>query len=227
MKKLTIIFILFSINSYSQPKNISINYQYFILGTIDDYVGRRVDSSNVNWVDIYAPFESSLIHFTDSLLLKNNIAHRVETDFESLHIVSDSIAKNVNSFYEFNNNEERSLDMGRNAWDSIYTGRLKENIFHDSTEVYSFLLGAYMRFGEKRDTIYKIRFLTSISKAHFCLDLLKKIGCSETNSEFIPTIPSQNIIYFKPTEELDKYLSAFDFLKSRLTASLNIYLRQR
>ena len=117
--------------------------------------------------------------------------------------------------------------MGRNSWDSIYTGRLKENIFHDSTEVYSFLLGVYMRFGEKLDTIYKIRFLTSISKAHFCLNLLKKIGCSETNSELVSTIPSQNIIYFKPTEELDKYLIAFDFLKSKLIASLNIYLKQR
>lgn len=227
MKRVTIIFLLFSVNSYSQPKNISINYQYFILGTIDDYVGRRVDSSNVNWIDLYAPFEKSLVHFTDSLLLKNNVAHKVVNDLESLHIVSDSIAKKVNSFYEFKNMEERTLDDGTNLWDTLFSGRLKENIFHDSLEAYSFLLGVYTRFGKKLDTIYRIQFLSPVSKARFCLNLLTKVGCSNISSDLMEIAPSQNIIYFKPTEELEKYLIAFEFLKSQLNRSLAIYLKQQ
>ncbi|HSZ85489.1 MAG TPA: hypothetical protein VK787_05630 [Puia sp.] len=227
MKRVTIIFLLFSINSYSQPKNISINYQYFILGTIDDYVGRRVDSSNVNWIDLYAPFEKSLVHFTDSLLLKNNVAHKVVNDLESLHIVSDSIAKKVNSFYEFRNMEQRTLDDGTNMWDTLFSGRLKENIFHDSLEAYSFLLGVYTRFGKKLDTIYRIQFLSPVSKAHFCLNLLTKVGCTNISSDLMEVAPSQNIIYFKPTEKLEKYLTAFEFLKSELNRSLAIYLKQQ
>jgi hypothetical protein len=147
-------------------------------------------------------------------------------DLESLYIVSDSIAKNVNSFYDFKNIDERSQSSGTNLWDTLYTGRLKENIFHDSTEIYSFLFGVCMRFGEKLDTGYKIRLLNSFSKSRFCMDLLKKIGCSETSSEFIATVPSQNIIYFKPTEKLCEYLVALEILRSQLSKS-NISLRQR
>jgi hypothetical protein len=226
MKRVTIIFLLFSINAYSQPKNIPINYQYFILGTIDDYGGRRVDSSNANWIDLYAPVEKALVHFTDSLLLKNKVGHKIVLDLESLYIISDSMAKNMNSFYDFKNIDERSQSSGTNLWDTLYSGRLKENIFHDSTEIYSFLFGVCMRFGQRSDSIYKIRLLNSFSKSRFCLDLLKKIGCSETNSEYVSTVPSQNIIYFKPTERLDEYLKALEILRSQLSKS-NISLRQR
>jgi hypothetical protein len=105
---------------------------YFILGTLDDYMGRSSYVDREKQVDRYYPFEEPIIKFMLEYIRTNyNIA--CDTIFlNSRHggLYSPSMAKKLNGYY-------------------AATGNLTDSLFKTEEQVYSFLLGNYYRYGEK------------------------------------------------------------------------------
>ena len=158
--------------SYSQISKPILNNQFFILGTLSDFEGRRIVPSNLSLVDNYYPYLSPLVRCIDSILKSSSIKHNIIIEKNRTYLFSDSSAKELNLFYNFKNYGTSVLSKA-NKWEPESTGSLKNNILVDSTQIYSFLLGAYLRYGEKLDSIYKIQITNSFSKASVCQTLLK------------------------------------------------------
>ncbi len=225
MYKLTIFLLLTTFDSFSQSRTDSINHTYFILGTLSDYNGRNFYSSIVDRVDCYYAFEKPLVNYIDSLLIADNIKHTRIMNRGGICINSKTLTKELNSLYNFRD-DSTEINTKNNVWEKEYRGYLKDDIFNDSTKMYSFLLGAYLRYGKTLDTTSKIQMSNSITKSQACLKLLEAIGCSDLTVKILPHIPAQHIINFKPTEKLDSLIKYFEPLIQKQNSSWNLYRKQ-
>ena len=153
-------------------------------------------------VDRYYPFEKPLVNYL-TLYIKTELNITVDTIFEKSNhceMYSDELSKKLNSFYG-----EKD--------------ELLSNKFETKNQFYSFLAGAYYRYGEKLDSsIYKIQ-LTNSPNHHICYELLKKSGCENVLYEYLKNIPAQFMYFFEPTEELKKYFDSIEFEKEILKKS--------
>lgn len=213
-KKLLTIFLLVGQLAFSQIEKkedstiidreyiVSIDPIYFLLGTLSDYNGHFYYVEREKQIDNYYPFEKPLVNYL-TLYIKEKLNITVDTIFEkSKHceMYSDELSKKLNSFYGEND-------------------KLISDKFETKNGIYSYLAGAYYRYGEKLDsTIYKIQ-LTNSPNHNICNELLKKAGCDKVVYEYLRNIPAQFIYYFEPTDELKKYLDSVEFEKEILEES--------
>jgi len=172
---------------------VSIDPVYFVLGTLSDYMGRFSYVKREKQVDRYYPVERPMVNYL-TLYIKTELNITVDTIFEKSNhseMYSDELSKKLNSFYG-----EKD--------------ELLSNKFETKKQFYSFLAGAYYRYGEKLDSsIYKIQ-LTNSPNHHICYELLKKSGCENVLYEYLKNIPAQFIYYFAPTDELKKYFNSIE-----------------
>ncbi len=215
MKRLTIILLLASFNSFAQPKITSFNFKYFILGTLSDYGGREYYSSISNRVDFYYLYEKPLSDFIDSVVKKNGIKQKMITTERRIYIKSRTFAKELNSYFDFKSNSTKIL-IKKNNWEKCYSGYLKEGIFDDSSKIYSFILGAYIRHGKATDSIYMIDVANSLTICETSLKLLQLIGCKEVSIKSTESLPTSVIVYFKPTKKLTELMTLWDPLLIKL-----------
>ncbi|TDD98532.1 hypothetical protein [Flavobacterium cellulosilyticum] len=183
-------------------QTVSIDPVYFVLGTLSDYNGHFYYVKREKQIDRYFPFEKPMVNYL-TLYIKAELNITVDIIFEKSNhseMYSDELSKKKNSFY--GEKEE-----------------LLSNKFETKNQIYSFLAGAYYRYGEKLDSaIYKIQ-LTNSPNHHICYELLKKIGCENVLYEYLKNIPAQFIYYFEPTDELKKYFDSIEFEKEILKKS--------
>lgn len=212
-----------------QSKEVKIDYDYFLLGTLGDYMGREKYLKTINRVDDYYKKDKSLVLFLDSLFRYKYPDLRLVTNKNTgyLELESKMLAQKMNDFYLF-------YPSGRNAYigeadfetlnidslsktddfyttnfDTIYTGCLKSDIFKNDFERLSFLTGAYIRFGGKNDSVYFISIANSVSKVKCATEQLTKLKCN--NIKYLIKegyIPTPHTVYFTPTNELRKYFMA-------------------
>ena len=189
-------------NSANTKQTVSIDPVYFVLGTLSDYMGRFSYVKREKQVDRYYPFEKPMVNYL-TLYIKTELNITVDTIFEKSNhceMYSDELSKKLNSFYG-----EKD--------------ELLSNRFETKNQFYSFLAGAYYRYGEKLDSsIYKIQ-LTNSPNYNICYELLKKSGCENVLYEYLKNIPAQFIYYFEPTDELKKYFDSIEFEKEILKKS--------
>lgn len=223
MRTIFIFFLFISHDSNCQGIKFPLDQKSFILGTLYDYRGRYFVASNANEVDYYDLYDKPLVACIDSMLKSTNIQHKKIIKGNKIHIVSDSVAKYVNSFYDFKNYGDS--EFIKNALEPIFRGSLKDDILKDSLQIYSFLIGAYLRYGENLDSIYKIQVANSLSKASVYLNLLKKIGCSKISFKHLDGIPGQHIVYFYPNQKFQNYLTNFESLRKKLSSSHNLFYK--
>lgn len=175
-------------------QTVSIDPVYFVLGTLSDYMGHFYYVNKENQIDKYYPFEKLMVDYL-TLYIKTELNITVDTIFQKSNhseMFSDELSKKLNSFYGEKN-------------------ELLSNKFETKNQFYSFLAGAYYRYGEKLDSsIYKIQ-LTNSPNHHICYELLKKSGCENVLYEYLNNIPAQFIYYFEPTDELKKYFDSIEF----------------
>ena len=180
----------------------SLDPVYFVLGTLSDYMGHFYYVNKEKQIDKYYPFEKPMVNYL-TLYIKNELNITVDTIFEKSNhceMYSDELSKKLNSFYG-----EKD--------------ELLSNKFETKKQFYSFLAGAYYRYGEKLDSsIYKIQ-LTNSPNHHICYELLKKSGCENVLYEYLQNIPAQFIYYFEPTDELKRYFDSIEFEKEILKKS--------
>ncbi|MTK52638.1 hypothetical protein [Paludibacter sp.] len=228
MKQLFFIPFLFcALHCFGQSYDIKINNDYFLLGTLNDYMGRDKYSAVTNRVDEYYPNEQSLVSYLDSIFQNSypDLAPSKSPKTGRLELRSTLLAQKMNDFYDFqssgrgiycgkadfNTLELDSLaktpDFRSKYFESVYTGRVKADIFTSDSERFSFIVGAFIRFGGKKDSLYYISIPNSVSKVNVLAEQLKYLKC--TNVNYIikkDYIPCSHTVYFTPTEELKNYL---------------------
>ena len=219
----------FTLLCNGQSKEVKIDYDYFLFGTLSDYLGREKYKETVNRVDEYYVKDKSLVLFLDSLFRDKYPDLRLITSNKSgrLELESKILAQKMNDFYFYNPSGRNAYigeanfetlnfdslaktdDFYTTYFDTIYTGCIKSDIFKNDSERLSFITGAYIRFGGKNDSIYFIRIANSVSKVKVATEQLRELKCN--NISYIVKkayIPTPHTVYFTPTDELMKYFIA-------------------
>lgn len=188
--------------SANTKKTVSIDPVYFVLGTLSDYNRHFYYVRREQQIDRYYPFEKPMVNYL-TLYIKTELNITVSAIFEESNpreMYSDELSKKLNSFY--------------GEKDELLSTK-----FETKNQIYSFLAGAYYRYGEKLDSsIYKIQVSNSPNH-NIYNELLKKIGCENVLYEYLKNIPTQFIYYFEPTDELKKYFDSIELEKEILTKS--------
>ena len=229
MKRLIFISLLFMAVAITngQSPTVKMDYNYFLLGTLSDYMGRELYKNNENRVDLYYKQDQSLMFFLDSvfrdkypdLKLTNN---RIE-------LQSKSLAQKMNDFYSFKPSSRRMYngevdistlnldsltktpDFITKNFDTVYVGSIKNSVFKTDVQRLSFVAGAYLRFGGKNDSISFVSIANSTSKVEVLAELLKELKC--TNVKYVVKndyIPCGRTVYFTPTNELKRYFTEME-----------------
>lgn len=230
MKSLTIIpvLILFALFCKGQSSEIKIDYDFFLLGTLNDNMGREKYKEVDCRVDVYPQNSKSFVLFLDSVF-KNKypdltVTTNKKTGLIELH--SKLLSKKMNNFYSFDPSERmvyrgeadfdtlnldsltKTPDFYKTNFDTIYTGRIKSDIFKNSNQRLSFIAGAFIRFGGENDSLCFISLANSTSKVNVVEEQLKMLKCS--NVEYVmKKVYTQvwHTVYFTPTDELGRYFS--------------------
>jgi len=211
---------------HSQSNEIKIDYDYFLLGTLNDYMGREKYKEVVNRVDEYSQASKSLVLLIDSVYKDKYPDLTTATNIKTgrLELLSKLLSQKMNDFYSFNPSgriaysgdtdfKKLNIDSLMNTpgfyttyFDTIFTGYIKGDIFKNDIERISFIAGAYIRFGGEKDSLCYISIANSVSKARIVSEQLKELECS--NVEYVIKkgyIPVGHTVYFTPSDELKKY----------------------
>lgn len=230
MKHFFFIFLLvgFALLGHGQASKVDIDPDYFLLGTLDDYMGRENYKKIANQVDSYTQESKSLVFFLDSLLKTKYPDLKLVTHKETgrYEILSPTLAKKIDTFYDYTpsgrsaytsdiaiqtlnlDSLTKTADFMTTYFDTIYTGSLKSTIFKDDKKRLSFIAGAYLRFGGKTDSISYISISNSVSKIKEATVLLKLLKCTQINYVIKDGyIPSSHTVYFIPTTRLKNYFT--------------------
>lgn len=216
MKSLLLVSFLLSWTqfNYAQQPNIRIDNNYFLIGSLSDYMGRIHYKEIDKEVDVYFKYEKALALAVDSIFKSQyqDLRLNENLDTNAFELISESIANMIDQYYIYKPSGSFTMDH-----DTIYYGSLRKDIFKSDLQKLSFLTGVYVRFGETNDSTFCIRIHNSMSKAKICADLLKEIGCLNVEYEVLTGhIPVSHIVYFTPTDELKTYLAEFIYLRQRM-----------
>ncbi|PRZ26464.1 hypothetical protein [Flavobacterium granuli] len=208
---------------------------YFLLGTLSDYLGREKTYKNDDFVDNYYKGGTSLMSYIMKIYSDESPEFVVEKNQYPYNSVQDilrskKISKKMNSFYDFKHEGgfKYFLDPKDKEWrkkqddyykstepkDTVYVGTMKANLFKTNVQKISFIIGAYSRYGEQKETRYCISLYNSVSKYEYCIAILKQLKCTNIEKKITDNnIPTNKLVYFKPSRELKKYLDAYKFLR--------------
>jgi hypothetical protein len=226
-KKILICLIsLISLFTFGQKKDLILDNESFLLGTLHDYMGRRVSQNDEDKIDDYGFFEKSLVLKIDSLF-KANYDDLLIKKIEPVQIIgygyrinSKKLAAKINSNYTY---KEYSWSQKK---DTTFYGKLKENVFENELKKISFIIGAYSHFGEQKDKRYSLRFVNSLSKFAECEKILKELGCKKVEIKIIKAIPTTQLIFFKPSKKLELYFEKYNYLRKEILESRDEIIKE-
>lgn len=217
--KTTIIFILLLVEfSFCYSQNNQIDKEYFLLGTLDDYLGRRKNGEIDSTVDRHYPHEKMLTFFLDSLFKTEYPDLRSDTTSSGHRtLYSKKLSSKINHYYTFTESNVRSITED-NREVIVYYGTLKAGIFKKDLSKYSYLAGVFARYGTIKGDTFIIKLANSTNKFKTCEKLLKTLRCENVETETLQTIPRANTITFTSTKKLKPYLlQTKEWMKKRKT----------
>ncbi|WP_442845273.1 hypothetical protein [Leeuwenhoekiella sp. H156] len=233
---LAFIFVL-SLFGCEEHKDAVLDKDAFLVGTLDDYMGREKFQNKEDLVDYFALSEKQLGLTIDSIFkttyadLEFSSSDLGNTDQTHYGLYSKELTERINTFYDFEASgrmeytgeqsmSELNLDSLANDqeflaknFDTIYTGKLKPEAFKTHTQKLSFITGAYFRYGSQNDSQYQIRVSNSVSKAKLLNEFLLELGCDQVEYEIQDNIPNPHTLSFVPTEELKQQFELFEKLR--------------
>lgn len=196
-------------SSFGQPKDssnfeIKINPDFFLLGTFSDYMGRFQYIDRENQIDRYYPYEEPLAGYISNFI-SNHYLIQPELKFTEsryFEIFSPKLASQLHSKYF--NGEGDFID------EKLDTEEKK----------YSFILGAYYRYGEQLEgNVYKIQVANS-PKDKQLYRILKDLESDKIVYKFLRGYrPSSDIFYFVATPRMIKYFKTIKKAKEELQKS--------
>ena len=215
MQHKTIIFaflvVLTTQRNYSQDRQLKLDKESFLLGTLSDYMGRIVISNQNDKIDVY---DNPMAETITSLFKAEYADYRTEVNedpryhFKTTTIYSEKLSKKINLNYTF---EKFALTHPKK--DTVFYGKLKENLFQTELQKISFIVGLYSQSGVENETRYCIRLSNSARKFAEAEKALKELKCKNVEVEIKKNIPTQFILYFEPSATLKKYLKEYRFLR--------------
>lgn len=207
---------LIVIFSFDMKKDLKLDSESFLLGTISDYMGRIVITNEKDKIDNYGYSEKCLVNKIDSLLIDKyddlvieNIESKITYNI-STKMYSKKLAEKINSNYTFD-----KFNLSNNN-DTIFYGILKPKILETELQKISFIIGVYSRFGEQKNGKYCIRLFNSTSKFNKCEKILKELNCENIETELIKNIPLNQLVYFKPSKKLNIYFENYIYLRKQI-----------
>jgi hypothetical protein len=210
----------YNFQAYAQTVNKSLN-EFFILGTLKDYMGRDLDPRQEKLLDRYDPSEGVMKSIIDSLVRTTYPKKKYqEMEIGVTTISSNFLATRFNGFYSFNRSGAFTPD-GR----EVLVGKLKDNIMQNEQEKLAFLAGAFLRFGSINDSTYCIYIANSLSKAEVCNKLLKELGCRPSYNILRNLIPTGHVVYFHPTQKVMAYLKKYERLHKTVEDSRKLFIQ--
>ena len=205
---------VFSQTNFGEPKDSTnfkteINPDFFLLGTLSDYMGRFQYVDREKQIDRYYPYEESIAKYI-AKFIKENYRIVVNTVFiTSRHseIFSPKLAKEIHTKYF----DEK--------------GRFIDSTLNSEVKKYSFLTGVYYRYGEHLEgNIYKIQVANS-PKDKEIYQILKDLECDKLVYKFLRGyIPSSDIFYLEATPRMIKYFNIIGQEKQELQKSYDSYI---
>lgn len=217
---------LISVFTFGQKKDLILDTESFLLGTLSDYMGRRVSQNDEDKIDNYGSYEKSLVLKIDSLFkadyedLLINKTEPIQIFGYGYKINSKKLAAKINSNYTY------KVYSWSQKKDTTLYGKLKENIFENELKKISLIIGAYSRFGEQIDKRYSLRFANSLSKFSECEKILKELGCKKVEIKINKARPTTQLIFFKPSKKLKLYLKKYNYLRKQILEDLEKILRE-
>jgi hypothetical protein len=212
MKIFFFLFGLIAIVSFNQRDDLVLDGESFLLGTVSDYMGREVFTNEKDKIEQYGFYEKSLVNKIYYLLIEKYndlLIKKFETSGDRV-ICSEKLAEKINSNYNY-----YKSNITQNN-DSVFYRKLKPNILKTELQKISFVVGAYARFGSHQDARYYIRFVSSMSHFDVCKKTLKELNCENIEVEITKTIPESQLIYFKPSKEVMKYLVNYAYIRNQI-----------
>lgn len=229
MKKFIAITFLLAAFGFAQQKN-DINPNFFLLGTLSDYMGRNQFSFKKEVIETYSEFEKPLVIrltelFKDNVLRIDSINNNVSP--KKYDLVNKDINTSINSFYDFEN-----YSLTHPKKDTIFKGKLKGAIFKNDSEKISFLLGCLSRFSsgtvKRSEKEFCLQFANSSSKFLLSQKIIAELGFTINKIETLPNIPRINRIYFSVDKKNYLLFREFNLLGIELqNALLHNYTRRK
>ena len=158
----------------------------------------------------YMGFEKKIVSYINSLFSNEYTDMHLEINNapKGIKLHSSSLSKIVDSYYEY-----KPSAMGYTIYgDTIYSGLLKANMLKDKLKTQkdklSFFAGVFLRYGKTVGTQeYILRLSNSLSKAAFCVELLKELGCKNVENQIKQgMIPTPHWVFFEPSEAILKMI---------------------
>jgi len=223
-----ILFILIASDSFAQ-KLSKTEREYYILGTLDDYMGRQINPRDENLLDRYDASQGPLVTNVDSILkIDYPISdYKVKKYIDkagnplSFKIFSKVLSEKFNGYYEFKPSGSSTSDNDPLLNDKpIMMGMLKQDIFGNNSNKLAFLAGVYVRYGFPSDTAYEISIANGPYKAAVCYKILKDMNCRPSYIILKDNIPVGYQLSFHPTQQVKSYLQRFMPLRKELYNNL-------
>lgn len=222
----------------AQLNSAKYDKESFILGTLDEYMGYQRtftnrDSFSYQRVDILGEDELKHALFIDSLFSADYPDMTITNNGSSrgIKIYSPTLASVIDKYYDY-----KPGFMMSGKGDTIYSGSLKKEKIVTEKQMLSFILGAYLRFGEnanRTDPIvevltseniilnrkvfdketYAISMHNASSKAELCAAILKELQCEYVEYFYRRSIPAGNYVLFIPSQKVKNLISEADSIK--------------
>lgn len=195
--------------SFGQPKDSSsyevrIEPDFFLLGAFSDYLGRFQYINRERQIDRYYPYEEPIAHYVSNFI---NRYYHIQpeltfTDSRQAEIYSSELAGELHSKY------------------FTKEGKFIDEQLDSEAKKYSFLLGAYYRYGEQLDgNIFQIQVQNS-HKSKQLYAILKELESDKILYKFLRGYrPSSSIFYFVATPRMIKYFKTIEVEKEALRIS--------
>ena len=197
-----------------QRTPIAVQTLYFVLGCLDEYMGRAIIENGHQVERFYASeknaantFKTYLVKLAREHQLDSTIETEVEEDAGGIVFRSRALTALIDACY--------TLDFSISGYVTVGSeprradACISREIFgpEDKVKKLSFLSGAYIRYGSGS----LFRFANARHKAELVRDLLKEFGCSHVelvhaNPGYTPAVFE---VRFRPSDELNAWLSVF------------------
>lgn len=202
--KLIIPTLLLCLQAFAQEP--SLDKFSFLLGSLNDYMGRYKDSTK-GIADRYFSSQKAVLYHNYNLL-KDDYPD-LAIDSANNYLRSHILYAKVERYFKY------KRDDGSERDDPTFGGKLNTSgLFKTKTKQLSYLAGAFIRYGSIKNETYTIRVANSMNVYPICLTLLKKLGCNITRTEiFKENTPVGYLINFEPTEEVKAFLLQYGILK--------------